>query len=527
MYSLKSLNKSLFLSYVTLVVAMALSAIAAFYSIAGLMAIFAAAVIPIAIMGSILEMAKVTVTLWLHEYWRDAKWLMKGYLCTAVVILMMITSMGIFGFLSKAHLDQAVPTGAVADQVAMIDEKIKTQQDNVDSARRALAQMDSQVDQMLGRTTDDRGAERSNQIRKNQARERGTLQNDISKAQKEIARLKEERAPIAKELRKVEAEVGPIKYIAALIYNDKPDETMLEKAVRWVIISIVLVFDPLAIMMLLAATESMGWIKRERREHPPAPVQAEDFGTLPPDEDEEIIPEALVAIFQKGQTQTEEEKPWPFPVVRPVEGNAKVTDDDQAAMSILPPEEIPGIVTRPWTDEEISAFDQAYDMSQEEPKVDVEPNAIVENKEIEPEEEKEAMRLWKVQHPETTIKEQRRLLDQGKIDQLPWQHNVGLQADNEPLSGNVSGFGVEWPAQASKGDMFLRVDMLPTQLYKFNGKKWIEVDKDLNDSYTYDAAYIDYLIAKLESGEYDPELLTYTEREEIAHRLTQQKSTGA
>ena len=101
---------------------MALSAIAAFYSIAGLMAIFAAAVIPIAIMGSVLEMAKVTVTLWLHEYWRDAKWLMKGYLCIAVVILMMITSMGIFGFLSKAHLDQAVPTGAakIAMRPAML-----------------------------------------------------------------------------------------------------------------------------------------------------------------------------------------------------------------------------------------------------------------------------------------------------------------------------------------------------------------------------------------------------------------------
>jgi len=510
---------------------MALSAIAAFYSIAGLMAIFAAAVIPIAIMGSILEMAKVTVTLWLHEYWRDAKWLMKGYLCIAVVILMMITSMGIFGFLSKAHLDQAVPTGAVSDQVAMIDEKIKTQQDNVDSARRALAQMDSQVDQMLGRTTDDRGAERSNQIRKNQARERGTLQNDISKAQKEIARLKEERAPVAKELRKVEAEVGPIKYIAALIYNDKPDETMLEKAVRWVIISIVLVFDPLAIMMLLAATESMGWIKRERYEHPPATVQAEDFGALPPNEDDDTPPEALIKLFQDGlpdnANRTEEEKPWPFPIVRPVEGDAKIALDDQAAMNIRPPEEIPGMVIRPWTDDEIAAFDQAYDMSQEEPRVDVESNVIAEDKEIEPDEEKEAMRAWKVQHPETTIKEQRRLLDQGKIDQLPWQHDIGLQADNEPLSNNVSGFGVGWPQQAAKGDMFLRVDMLPTQLYKFNGKKWIEVDKDLNDSYTYDAAYIDYLIAKLESGEYDPELLTYTEREEIAHRLTQQKSTGA
>jgi hypothetical protein len=384
--------------------------------------------------------------------------------------------------------------------------------------------MDSQVDQMLGRTTDDRGAERSNQIRKNQAKERATLQNDISKAQKEIARLKEERAPIAKELRKVEAEVGPIKYIAALIYNDKPDETMLEKAVRWVIICIVIVFDPLAIMMLLAATESMGWIKRERYDHYAAPIAAatteepqdntpikvDDFGTLPPAE--------------------EEEKPWPFPMVRPAEGNALAVEDDQVAAAIVPPEDIPSIVTRPWTDEEISAFEKAYDTAQEEPvNIEPDPTAKLDEEvatEIDPDAEKEAMRAWKVEHPETTIKEQRRLLDQGKIDQLPWQQNIAIHADNEPLSGAVSGFGVEWPAQANKGDMFLRVDMLPTQLYKFNGKKWIEVDKDLNDSYTYDSAYIDYLIEKLESGEYDPELLTYTEREEIAHQLNHQKSTG-
>lgn len=486
---------------------MALSAIAAFYSIAGLMAIFAAAVIPIAIMGSILEMAKVTVTLWLHEYWRDAKWLMKGYLCIAVVILMMITSMGIFGFLSKAHLDQAVPTGAVSDQVAMIDEKIKTQQDNVDSARRALAQMDSQVDQMLGRTTDDRGAERSNQIRKNQARERGTLQNDIAKAQKEIARLKEERAPIAKELRKVEAEVGPIKYIAALIYNDKPDETMLEKAVRWVIISIVLVFDPLAIMMLLAATESMAWIKQERYTHHTAPIAAatteEPPGSEPVDVDDDTPPEALIKLFQDGLTD-----------------NANRTDeseaidprnDDQAAMNIRPPEEIPGIVIRPWTDEEIAAFDQAHAMATEIP-----DPVEVNNLDL----EKQAMRDWKEAHPETTIKEQRRLLDRGMIDDLPWR--TGLEADNEPKAGRMRGFGIVFPLDAVKGDQFLRVDSLPSVLYKFNGSKWILVDKNISDQYAFDHAYIDHLITKLDSGEYDPDLLNDVEREQIAIRLKQQ-----
>ena len=497
---------------------MALSAIAAFYSIAGLMAIFAAAVIPIAIMGSVLEMAKVTVTLWLHEYWRDAKWLMKGYLCIAVVILMMITSMGIFGFLSKAHLDQAVPTGAVSDQVSMIDEKIKTQQDNVDSARRALAQMDSQVDQMLGRTTDDHGAERSNQIRKNQARERGTLQNDIAKAQKEVARLKEERAPVAKELRKVEAEVGPIKYIAALIYNDKPDETMLEKAVRWVIISIVLVFDPLAIMMLLAATESMSWIKRERYEHPPAPVS-------PPNEHDDAPPEALVAIFQEGQNRTEE-KPWPFQVSAPPESN-----DDQAAMAILPPEEIPGIVTRPWTDAEIAAFDQAHAMATEEadhPRFYVENPEVIDNVVIgndlaaqsNTDFEKQAMRDWKEAHPDTTIKEQRRLLDRGMIDDLPWR--FGLEADNVPKAGRMRGFGITFPLDAVKGDQFLRVDSLPSVLYKFNGSKWITVDKNISDQYAFDHAYIDHLITKLESGEYDPDLLNDVEREQISIRLKQQ-----
>jgi hypothetical protein len=128
----------MFLSYLTLGVALCLSAVAAFYSIIGLAAIFAAAVIPIVIMGSILEIAKLVVTVWLHEYWKQCKRTMKLYLVPAVAVLMLITSMGIFGFLSKAHLDQAVPTGDVAAKVQLIDEKIKTEKDNIEAARQSI-----------------------------------------------------------------------------------------------------------------------------------------------------------------------------------------------------------------------------------------------------------------------------------------------------------------------------------------------------------------------------------------------------
>jgi hypothetical protein len=172
---------------------------------------------------------------------------------------MLLTSMGVFGFLSKAHLDQAVPSGDVAAKVQIFDDKIRTQQDNIKAARAALTQMDAAVDQTMSRSTTEQGADKAANLRRSQARERTALQNDISKAQTEISKLQEQRAPIASEMRKVEAEVGPIKYIAALIYGDNPEANLLEKAVRWVIILIVIVFDPLALTLLLAATKTFEW----------------------------------------------------------------------------------------------------------------------------------------------------------------------------------------------------------------------------------------------------------------------------
>jgi len=243
------------MTYLLFAVALSLSALAAYYAVMGLVAIFAAAVVPIALMGSLLEASKLVVASWLYQNWKEIPTLMKSYFVAALIVLMLLTSMGIFGFLSKAHLDQAIPTGDVQSKLALIDEKIKTEKENINANRKELTQLDAQVDQTIARTDDTKGTERAITVRRSQQKDRARILNEIGTAQAKIAKYNEERAPIASEVRKVEAEVGPIKYIAALIYGDESsnDTNMFEKAVRIVTILIVIVFDPLAVLLLIAA----------------------------------------------------------------------------------------------------------------------------------------------------------------------------------------------------------------------------------------------------------------------------------
>ena len=252
------------LAVLLLATGLIISAVAIYYSVIGLAAIFAAAAIPIYIMGGSLEVAKLVCASWLKENWHRAPALMKIYMTTAVLVLMFITSMGIFGFLSKAHSDQSLVSGDVTSKIAIYDEKIKTSKENIDANRRALKQMDEAVDQVMGRSTDEKGADKAVQIRRAQQKERARLLAEIEAEQKKVIVFNEERAPIAAEVRKVEAEVGPIKYIAAFVYGDNPDANILEKAVTWVIILIVIVFDPLAVIMLLAAQMTFGWLREEK-----------------------------------------------------------------------------------------------------------------------------------------------------------------------------------------------------------------------------------------------------------------------
>ena len=479
--------------YLTLFTALIISLSAAVYSLLGLTAIFAAAFWPIVIMGGSLEIGKIVTTLWLHKYWDRAEIQYKLYLCSAVAILMLLTSMGVFGFLSKAHLDQAIPSGDVAAKVQIFDDKIKTQQDNIKAARAALTQMDSAVDQTMSRSTSEQGADKAANLRRSQGRERTALQNDISKAQKEITTLQEQRAPIASEMRKVEAEVGPIKYIAALIYGDNPDANVLERSVRWVIILIVIVFDPLALTLLLAATKALEWergvdlVAPKRKE----PEYEEDDGALTDEQIDQIrkiakddLPIGKVITRESLFSDTEEKKKSILVGLDSMWNRAKNTFKKDSEAEHAPIEKL--IIDNNEVDEVV---DDSLDTS-----------------------EKVAIHAWKDENPDKTIKKQRYLFETGKIAQLPW--------NNPDFRAKIStGFGVNFPTHPVKGDMFLKVDRIPSVLYKFNGSTWIQVDKEVSDTYAYNEAYIDHLIEKLATGEYDADLLSDAERGSIEYRL--------
>lgn len=561
-------------------IAITISAIAAWYSVAGLTAIFSAAVIPVIIMGGALEAGKIVATVWLHNNWQRAGWVFKTYLVPAIVFLMLLTSMGIFGFLSKAHSDQSLVTGDATSRVAIYDEKIATERENIAQAKRALEQMNAQVDQMLGRSDTERGAERAVAIRKNQARERAALNAEITRSQKTIQQLQAERAPFAAEARKIEAEVGPIKYIAALIYGDNPDQNVLERAVRWVIILIVVVFDPLALTLILAANKQFEWARA-------------GTGGWVHDEEEKTVPVA---------TATEEpprESPPPHDPAL----------DDTAAMNINPDPD--GIITRPFTEEEIAALDsvanvapsnstidseeeffaraefvaQAADVLDEqnraaeanqviadipkpEPDLDI---PILENEETwaqrvideNPQEEMASdvaelnqpaeepmyeadngtLTADQIEQVKASVEEEvpqpppidefntpvRRGADyavryKGKVYNLDAFNklypSMAIQADNETLNNaSQCGFGERFPDTPMKGDMFIRTDYLPDRLFKWNGAKWIEVDKNTTDSYTYNQAYIQHLIQKLEAGEYEIEDLSDAEQAQVEQQI--------
>jgi hypothetical protein len=294
------------IAYLTLFSGLSISAVAVYYSVIGLVSIFAASAIPIMIMGIALEVSKLIATVWLKRHWKDASFLILTYLTIAVLVLMFITSMGIFGFLSRAHSDQAMPTSNISDKVLMIDEKIKTQRDNIEVSRKALAQMDAAVDQVMIRSTSEKGANRSVQIRRSQSKERVLLQTDITNAQTVISRLNEERAPLTKDLRKVEAEVGPIKSVAALIYGDTLDTSILERAVRWMIVIIVSVFDPMAIMLLLACQHSFTEIRKQKSYNEDVLKKYDDFGLqLVADKDVPPMPE--IVEIKEEIVETKEE----------------------------------------------------------------------------------------------------------------------------------------------------------------------------------------------------------------------------
>jgi len=248
---------------ITFISAISISIIAAGYSIMGLATLFAGAVVPIIAMGSALEVGKLVAASWLYNNWRNklVPQTIKAYLTFAVIVLIFITSMGIFGFLSKAHLDQVQPTSSNNIKIELIDNQIKQQNLIIERANKTLTLLDSTLETYIGMEYVTRGLKE----REKQKPERDTLTLAINEASDKIAELSDQKGSLQLEQDKIEAEVGPIKYIAELIYGEQAQD-YFDKAVRWVIIVLIFVFDPLAVLLLIAANISLRSRKLDKEE---------------------------------------------------------------------------------------------------------------------------------------------------------------------------------------------------------------------------------------------------------------------
>lgn len=585
----------------TLIVAIVISAVAAYYSIVGLTAIFAAAVIPIIIMGAVLEIGKITAAVWLKINWHRASITYKLYLVPAVALLMLLTSMGIFGFLSKAHSDQVLIKGDTGEQVALYDEQINVERETIDNAKSLISQMDSTVQGILekgesreiklrdGRIIVRSPAELALQVRRSQAKDRAALTSTIEESQANILALQQKRAPFAAEQRNVEAKVGPIKYIAALIYGDDPQQNLLESAVRWVIIIIVAVFDPLALVLILAAQQSIRW---HREENPPPTIPPTIPPTTPTDPD--FTPEPPKPEPKEEKTEAPEFAPVMQPVVvtvKPEEQKAEVKHEylnqPFSTFSNLKPMVAPTFIreneeeikenvtlTMPGTigsativfpeekeeeknnelvqenspqedgrketpDEPIDApIERTDDEDTGESRED--KPALIDTTDLTPEEVLEDLRVLEDWIAKQEIETHAIELPLKKIGNSDYWEFRGkkmsgdvlrgdfpevskmLEADNEEPTESHSDFGTRFPENANKGDLYLRIDYMPNKLYKYNGVKWIEVDKSNTDSYAFDERYIDYLIDKLKTGEMDVDDLSASEQALVEEKLKAQ-----
>lgn len=250
-------------SLLTLTMGICLSCVAGYFSVVGIGTIFSGAFLSAVIMAAVLETSKVVAASWLYRHWNIAPIPMRIYMSIAIIVLVLITSMGIFGFLSKAHIDQTLQTGGNNNlRIETIERKIERQRRSIADSEKVLTQLDGAVE-VLQKYDRIRGEDGALAVRASQAEERNSLNDTIANAYSEIESLQEKLIPLQKQQISLEAEIGPLKYIAQLIYGESYD---LESSVRFIILVIVLVFDPLAITLILAGNTGISYHEKNKRQ---------------------------------------------------------------------------------------------------------------------------------------------------------------------------------------------------------------------------------------------------------------------
>lgn len=260
------------ISRILLICALCLSGTAGYFSIVGLASIFASAFVPVVLMSTILEICKLVVTSWLYQNWNQVPGSLKSYLIGAVLVLMLITSLGIFGFLSKAHVDMGLNNSELTLRVQQIRDQELGIQKTIDRYQSQLAQLDQSVKIKL----DNNRSLEADALRKTQAPERADIKQKLDAASVSLVQLNTKQADLKSQLQVVVSKVGPIKYVAELFSGGS--EADIDSAVRYMIMMIVLVFDPLAVLMIIASTMSL--TKRPGGEPVAEPAPALDAEAL-------------------------------------------------------------------------------------------------------------------------------------------------------------------------------------------------------------------------------------------------------
>jgi hypothetical protein len=509
----------MFLNLIALVSAISISGVAAYYSIYGLTAIFSGVFWPIVIMGTVLEVGKIVVTVWLHTYWHRLKWFLKTYMSAAVLVLMFITSMGIFGYLSRAHIEVTSQAGGGALLVAQVDQNILIEQRRIEDSRKVIAQMDDAVAGLLKGSG--ANAERDNnrtaamttqatKLRDSQKKERQSLNEQIDSANNRIADLSRQKLKLEQEQLKMEAEVGPIKYIAQMIYDDGVGKDVLERAVRWVIIIIVAVFDPLAVALVLGVTMVMNSERKLEEFHQHETEQRDSEGNR------DI--ELPVGVVREVERIVEVEVP--VEVIREIEVEKLVeVPVDRVVVEYVPTEvevirEVEKIVEVPVQDtaeiqrleeelaETLVMLEEARNMPPEtvEKIVEVIKEVPVEVEKIV---QDSAQMLALTRELDALLKE-----NENK-DNLIHQLRTKISLQEEELEGvdasefdanlSTSLLGRTLPETANAGDLFYNT--AEYELYKYNGLSWMRADKTQNTSYTYDEHWQHFMMGALTRGE--------------------------
>ena len=501
----------MFFGILTLLTALSMATVAAVFAIYGIIAIFAGMPQFALVMGAVIELGKIVGVSWLYRNWNEPTKI-KYFMAPLVLVAMLLTSMGIFGLLSKAHLEQTSPVANNEIQIERLDQQIAREQSRIIDAEQVISQLDQSV-QALIEFDRIRGPDGAIAVRESQADQREVLRLTIDTAQTEVDGLEDQKLELTQQLRAIELEVGPIKYIAELIYNDGQDRT--EEAVRWVIIAFIFVFDPMAILLLMAANYTLDQRKKQllipdmsKEENKEETDVKETTEELNNDTDTTNDPDISDSDISDPASQSDSQ-----PESEPIGG-----DPSEGSENLQ--ETVTG------TDERDIVFVQPEGSIDNNTSVSVEPVSIteVEKDDIKKVENKEIVTEGITLACDVGggyIEYNNHLFQKDALKELK-PELFSLRTDGPTMPS--SSFGTQFPKIAKKKDIFVRVDVIPNRVYRFEGTKWIEINKDLSSTYLYDQEYIKYLVDKIDKGEYDIDLLSDQEKIQIEDFLSSQNS---